>query len=377
MQTSGPPQVPISGFVGSMVWMVVVLLLNSARAEIPSTETNEWKLARSGNFDFPSLVVRCAVAAIALIITAASGGIRTKNLTSVAEVMGSLPHIDHHFPLDIRTLEEVRLQHYLRKKITFSAEPGGIVYAWLLIPYGVHKAPAALCLHQTTQIGKDEPAGLGGKPNLHYAEELAERGYVALAPDYPSFGDDKTDFQRDVYGRGYRSGSMKGIVNHIRAVDLLASLPEVDSRRISVIGHSLGGHNALFVAAFDKRIRAIVTSCGFTSMAYYNSGNLKGWTSDRYMPLISSVYHNSPKELPFDFSDILSAIAPRAVFVNAPLHDSNFAVEGVKECLAKVKNKFPGHRLEVEYPACGHDFPPDVRERAYRFLDRVLGPAAR
>jgi dienelactone hydrolase len=219
--------------------------------------------------------------------------------------------------------------------------------------------------------------GLGGKANLHYAEELAERGYVALAPDYPSFGDDKTDFQRDVYGRGYKSGSMKGIVNHIRAVDLLTSLPEVDSRKIAVIGHSLGGHNALFVAAFDRRIRSVVTSCGFTSMTYYNGGNLKGWASDRYMPLISSVFHNSPKELPFNFSDILSAIAPRAIFINAPLHDSNFDVEGVNACVAKVKSKFPGHRLVVEHPNCGHDFPRDVRERAYRFLDKELESAPR
>ena len=271
----------------------------------------------------------------------------------------------------------MKLEHYIRKKITFSAEPGSVVYAWLLIPHGAHNAPAGLCLHQTTQIGKDEPAGLGGKANLHYAKELAERGYVTLAPDYPSFGDDKTDFLRDVYARGYRSGSMKGIVNHIRAVDLLVSLPEVDSRRIAVIGHSLGGHNALFVAVFDKRIRAVVTSCGFTSMAYYYGGNLKGWASNRYMPLISSVYHNSPKELPFDFSDILLAIAPRAVFVNAPLHDSNFDVEGVNVCLAKVKSKFPDHRLVVEHPDCGHDFPPDVRERAYKFLDRELGSTPR
>ena len=291
--------------------------------------------------------------------------------------MGPLPHIDHRSPLNIQTLEEVKLPQYIRKKIAFSAEPGNRVYAWLLIPNGARHAPAALCLHQTTAIGKDEPAGLGGKANLHYAAELAERGYVALAPDYPSFGDDKTDFQRDVYRRGYKSGSMKGIVNHIRAVDLLVSLPEVDSQRIAAIGHSLGGHNAMFVAAFDKRIRAIVTSCGFTSMAYYYGGNLKGWSSDRYMPLIASVYHNSPKELPFDFSDILLAIAPRAVFVNAPLHDSNFAVEGVKDCLMRVKSKFPDRRLVVEHPDCGHDFPPDVRERAYRFLDRVLrvGPS--
>jgi len=165
---------------------------------------------------------------------------------------------------------------------------------------------------------------------------------------------------------------MKGIVNHIRAVDLLVSLPEVGSRRISAIGHSLGGHSALFVAAFDKRIRAVLTSCGFTSMAYYYGGNLKGWSSDRYMPLIAGVYHNSPKELPFDFSDILLAIAPRAVFVNAPLHDSNFDVEGLKDCLMRVKSKFTDRRLAVEHPDSGHDFPPDVRGRAYRFLDRAL-----
>jgi dienelactone hydrolase len=291
--------------------------------------------------------------------------------------MGPLPHINHRPPLNIQTLEEVKLQPYVRKKITFSAEPGSIVYAWLLIPHGAHNAPAALCLHQTTHIGKDEPAGLGGKANLHYAQELAERGYVALAPDYPSFGDDKTDFRRDVYARGYKSGSMKGIVNHIRAVDLLVSLPEVDPRRIAVIGHSLGGHNALFVAAFDKRIRAVVTSCGFTSMAYYYGGNLKGWSSDRYMPLIATIYHNSPKELPFDFSDIFLAIAPRAVFINAPLHDSNFNVQGVDICVAKVKRRFPSDRLVIEHPDCEHDFPPDVRQRAYRFLDREFGFSSR
>ena len=41
---------------------------------------------------------------------------------------------------------------------------------------------------------------------------------------------------------------MKGIWNHMRAVDLLQSLPEVDPNRIGCIGHSLGGHLALSFA---------------------------------------------------------------------------------------------------------------------------------
>jgi hypothetical protein len=112
-------------------------------------------------------------------------------------------------------------------------------------------------------------------------------------------------------------------------------------------------------------------------MAYYSGGNLKGWSSDRYMPLIATIYHNSPKELPFDFSDIFLAIAPRAVFINAPLHDSNFSVEGVDICVAKVTSRFPSDRLVVEHPDCEHDFPLDVRQRAYRFLDRELGFSSR
>ena len=72
---------------------------------------------------------------------------------------------------------------------------------------------------------------------------------------------------------------MKAIWNNMRAIDLLQTLPEVDGQRIGCIGHSLGGHNAMFTAAFDTRIQALVSSCGFTSFAKYYGGNLKGWTS--------------------------------------------------------------------------------------------------
>jgi dienelactone hydrolase len=282
--------------------------------------------------------------------------------------MGPLPRFDHAAPLHVEVLEEVKLPHYRRRKILFASSDNDRIPAYLLLPDRPGRRPAVLCLHQTTRIGKDEPAGLGGKPNLHYAAELAERGYVALVPDYPSFGDYTYNFDDS----RYVSGTMKGIVNHMRAVDLLVSLPEVDAKRIAVIGHSLGGHNSLFVAAFDPRIKAVVTSCGFTSMSKYKGGNLKGWDQKRYMPLVAERYHNSPREMPWDFPDVLAAIAPRPVFVNAPLHDDNFDVSGVDDCVRAVKARFPPGNLVVAHPDCAHDFPPEVREEAYRFLDKHL-----
>jgi predicted dienelactone hydrolase len=235
-----------------------------------------------------------------------------------------------------------------------------------------------LCLHQTTGIGKGEPAGLGGLPNLHYAKELAEDGFICLAPDYPSFGEYSWDFAKQGSAAGYVSGSMKAIWNNIRAVDVLQSLPEVDADRIGCIGHSLGGHNSLFTAAFDQRLKAIVTSCGFTGFHDYYGGKLAGWTSDRYMPRIRELYGNDPDRVPFDFPEVLGAIAPRAVFVSAPLHDDNFDNAGVRKVVAEVAKVYAVYgaaegTLHTAYPDCAHDFPPAVREEVRAWLRKQLG----
>lgn len=308
---------------------------------------------------------------VTLVVPCPAQG-RREALRKMEEAMGPLPKLDQRQSLAVETLLTEDAGSYVRTKLTYQPETGRKVYAWLLVPKNGGRRPAVLCLHQTTRLGKDEPIGAGPNDNLHYAKELAERGWVVLVPDYPSFGDDKTDFERDVYGRGYQSGTMYGIVNHIRGVDLLAAHPRVDRRRIAVIGHSLGGHNALFLAAFDERIRAVVTSCGFTAFAKYYGGDLKGWTSARYMPRIASEYGNSPQRVPFDFTDVLLAIAPRPVFVNAPMRDSNFDASGVDDVVNAVRARFPAFRLVVQHPECGHDFPFSVRRQAYEFLSNCV-----
>lgn len=296
---------------------------------------------------------------------------RNDILAGMQQVMGPLPSDKEKVPLDVRYADEVKAPRYVRKKLTYAAEKGDRVPAWLLVPVGLKaKAPAVLCLHQTVPIGKDEPVGLGKREELEYARHLAERGYVTLAPDYPSFGEYPYDFAKSKFP----SGSMKAIWNNIRAVDLLASLPEVDADRIGVIGHSLGGHNAMFTAAFDPRLKAVVSNCGFTSFPKYYGGNLKGWTSARYMPRIAAVYQNKPERMPFDFPEVVASFAPRAFLASSPLRDDNFEVSGVKDCIAAGRPVYEllgaKERLQANYPDCGHSFPEDARKVAYEFLDR-------
>lgn len=274
-------------------------------------------------------------------------------------------------PLDLRVEKEETLEKAIRKRVTFVAEEGDRVPAYLLLPRDLKgKAPAVLCLHQTTSIGKGEPAGVGGKPSLHYALHLAERGYVTLAPDYPNFG----DHPFDTYGHSYASGSMKAIRDNVRALDVLQSLPEVAADRIGCIGHSLGGHNAMFTAAFDVRIKALVSNCGFNAFRHYYGGDLKGWSSRTYMPRIPSF--GGWSGMPFDFHEVVAAFAPRPFLAIGPLRDSNFAVEGVREAVNSAREVYKllgaEDRLRAEYPDCEHDFPPESRELAYAWLDKWL-----
>jgi dienelactone hydrolase len=285
--------------------------------------------------------------------------------------MGPLPKDEWRVPLDVRIDASADAGKYIRHHLTYAADPGDRVPAYLLVPKDLTSpAPAMLCLHQTTKIGKDEPAGLGGSQNLHFAHELAERDYVCLVPDYPSLGEYHYDFQRPPLP--YQSGSMKAVWNNVRGVDLLAARDDVDPDRIGVIGHSLGGHNAIFTAVFEPRLRAVITSCGFTAAPEYRPGELAGWTGERYMPLVGTKFGNDPRRLPFDFRGLVAAIAPRPVFTNSPLKDA-FDVDGVRQVLTAARDVYAlydaGDRLHAEYPDCGHDFPAAQRDAAYRWLD--------
>ena len=126
---------------------------------------------------------------------------------------------------------------------------------------------------------------------------------------------------------------MKGIWNHMRCVDYLQSRPEVDPDRIGVIGHSLGGHNSIFLGVFDERIKCVVSSCGFCSFPTYMKGNLTGWSHDGYMPLIKTRYELKPEKMPWDFPEAIAALAPRPFLAVAPIKDHNFDLQGVKDCL--------------------------------------------
>jgi hypothetical protein len=308
---------------------------------------------------------------------------REEILAGMQAVMGRLPGQEKRCPLDMKVEEEVDCGRYVRRSITYASEPGCRVPAYLLIPKSVlhgkgERAPAVLCLHGTDNVvGNGIVVGLGARPNRQYASELADRGYVALAPSYPLLA----RYQPDIKALGWKSGTLKAVWDNIRGLDLLESLPFVKPAAFGAIGHSLGGHNSVYTGVFDDRIKVVVSSCGLDSFLDYYGGDEKvwfpekGWTQTRYMPRLAA-YRGRLADIPFDFHELIAALAPRHVLVIAPLKDDNFRAESVDRVCAAARPVYTLYahpeRLRLEHPDCGHDFPADVRAAAYALFDSVL-----
>jgi len=127
---------------------------------------------------------------------------------------------------------------------TYPSEKGISIPALLFTPKHAKQAPAAIV------IGK-------GKPHDRaLADDLVARGFVVLAPDVRLFGELAIKWHLNAVIWGRPEAGM-GAHDVKRAVDWLASRPDVDPKRICVVGLGDAGVVALLAGAIDERIRAV------------------------------------------------------------------------------------------------------------------------
>lgn len=305
---------------------------------------------------------------------------------------GPIPPDDVPFTLgQTRTIDH----HVIETELTFEPEPGEEVHGTVLRPMTSTRRPAILCLHQTTLDGKDEPIGKTGDPSLHYALHLARAGFVTFAFDIMCFGRRRTP-SANHYGdsvtfyRKHPSWSIFGKIAYdcSRAIDVLSTLPWVDPERIGCIGHSLGGHSTLVASAFDQRIKAAVSNCGFIPWAAEIAiGRLNVYYDDTaLLPRLKWYDGHHGRLLPIDYYELLALIAPRPFLTIAPPDDRNWQ-NGADEqmttthsmllqSLEEVNRLYAWlgrtESFAVETPQCGHSFPDSSRRRAYGWLQQHL-----
>lgn len=293
------------------------------------------------------------------------------------------PQINPAIEIQSRT----SLEQGERWVIEYAVEENERLQAYLLIPSAAtpgSPCPAIIASHQHAgqfDLGKSEAAGLAGNPEMAYGLELFQQGFVVLCPDHAGFEgrqQKKQPHQQPLLGAQYehflfldallrgQSLTAKYLFDLQQAVDVLASLDFVDAAHLGVIGHSLGGQTALWLAAADTRIQAAFSSCGVSQIRHIQE---QCFLHNRalYLPGLLNVG---------DMDDVVAAIAPRAVGMSHGSKDAMFPVEGILEIQQRAKNIFaPSHfwSLLFEGP---HSFPQQIRQQAYSFLKQHLMPSA-
>lgn len=150
---------------------------------------------------------------------------------------------------DVEFLESKHRDNFTQHRIRFAWTPNEKTTGYLLIPDGDPPHPAVV----TVFYEPETAIGLG-TPNRDFASQLARRGFVTL-----SIGTTKAS-QAKTYALYYPSIknaqvaplSMLGYAA-ANAWHVLAARPEVDAKRIGIVGHSFGGKWAMFASClFDR-----------------------------------------------------------------------------------------------------------------------------
>lgn len=287
-------------------------------------------------------------------------------------------------PLDAEWDQGENLGAYRRYRVSYQVGPRERCPAWLVVPEPERlRRPGVVCCHQATPVGKDEPAGLVGRRSLFLATELARQGYVCLAPDSITVGErvypdapplDTAGFYAQ-HPRWSAVGKM--LWDHQRGLDFLCAMDQVDQDRLGVIGHGLGGENALMLGAFDHRLKVIAASCAYTPFA--SDPEPTRWCNDHgfvQLPLLSA-HLEQGRHPPFAWVELLALIAPRFLHYTYALEDTVFpSSAAVSEDMLQLGQLYDllGSRPCLRYHEHPgpHDYPQVARRAAYKLFDNAF-----
>lgn len=228
--------------------------------------------------------------------------------------LGPMPEPRPPVRLEILKEETVKVEGQptvKRQLVRYECEPGIFVEGYLLKPEADGnsgtKRPAVLALHPTTNATIDDIAGVTSHDTNQFGLLLAQRGFVTFCPrcflwQNVSSLNEAVAQHRERHPQ--TTGMAKMLYDAMRGVDVLASLPEVDATRIGAIGHSLGAKEALYLAAFDERVKVSVASEGGLGFRSTN------WDAPWYLGEAVR-----DEQFPLNHHQLLALIAPRPFLV--------------------------------------------------------------
>jgi dienelactone hydrolase len=253
-----------------------------------------------------------------------------------------------------------------RQRVRYEALPGAPVEAYIVRPTKLMgRVPGVVVLHSTVNHSIRQPAGVEGKSEKAFGLGFARRGMVAICPRnylWPTNDAIQAQQEADRFLQAYPGsrGMARMLYDAQLAVDLLIAQPHVDARRIGAVGHSLGAKEVLYLAAFDKRVRATVSSEGGVSKTFSN------WDAPWYL---GEQIH----EFPHEHNELLGLTAPRAfLLIGGDSADGAVSWPLVEDALTVYRLYAKRPLLGLYNHGQGHAVPPLAEARIYEWLQVYL-----
>jgi hypothetical protein len=308
---------------------------------------------------------------------AAFAAYQAKRRKELWGLLGDLPW--QHKPGPAKLLKTEKHEGFTLERLVLDLNGVEPVPALLLLPdQRQERAAGLLFIHWhggMYDLGKEQLL-VGAKAQPAYAPVCAEKGLVTLAIDSWCFGERKhepnghqgeEDAFKLMLWRGQVLWGMM-MFDEFRALDYLASRPEVDARRLGAFGMSMGSTKAWWLAALDPRVRLCLDVCCLTDFEeLIRTRNLKGHSIYYYVP--SLLKH-------FSTAQINELIVPRArLSVNGRQDDLTppAGVEKIRDDLMpfyRIYGKETDCRIVLF--DCGHIELPEMRQLILQWMDQYL-----
>ncbi|MBP5338457.1 MAG: prolyl oligopeptidase family serine peptidase [Prevotella sp.] len=300
---------------------------------------------------------------------------------------------------DLKILAEEQRDGYKAQKLEIRLSRYYSVPALLLIPDGKGPFPAVNALHDHGAhlfIGKEKMIRpLASEDSLVQADAqawadnlyegqflgdyLARHGYVVFSADAPMWGErgQQEGALRDRYDMIAGNMMMYGIdlsaymtYDDMSGTEFLASLPQVDARRIGCVGCSMGAYRAWMLSALSDRIKAGASICWMVTTDEQMSFKYKRTENGGF----ANCFPGLRRWL--DHPHVASLACPKAMlFVNGS-QDKLFPVPGVEKAFATMRavwqSQHAADKLETEIWDMPHSCPLKAQERVLRFFQKNL-----
>ena len=275
---------------------------------------------------------------------------------------------------DMEYLEEEKREGFTQHHLKLEVAPGKTTTdAYLLKPEGAGPFPAVLVVYY------DAKTGIGlGKELRDFGSQLAKRGFVVLSlgspPAQSRTSGEKTPLQPLSY--------MAYVAANCHTA--LANLPEVDPKRIGVVGHSYGGKWAMFASClYDKFACGVWSDGGIVfdekrgNVNYWEPwylGYEDGKTRQRGVITEASPRTGAYRRLVedgHDLHELHALMAPRPFLVSGGAEDRPERWKALNHAIAV--NALLGEKKKVAMTnRAGHSPTPESNEQIYAFFEQVL-----